>query len=181
MYFGINGMASSSALTALTALKAAGNTHYSAREFDLAVAAYSRAAQHLPAAFFDEDEPPPAILSATLISLRQQGAVVYANRAAAQMGLNKAVAALADAQRACDLDPSYWKAHWRCGLSLMMMGVRLERSEQAIAAFQRALRCDGLPPAERGNVQRALEAAEYRLREGRDALDMPDMSSCTVS
>lgn len=169
------------ALKLLTAQKAVGNTHYSAREFELAVAAYSLAAEHLPAAFFDEDEPPPAILSAALISLRQQGAVVYANRAAAQMGLNKAVAALADAQRACDLDPSYWKAHWRCGLALMMMGVRLERSEQAVAAFQRALRCEGLPPAERGNVQRALDAAEYRLREGRDALDMPDMSTCTVS
>mmetsp|Transcript_9444 Transcript_9444/g.26153 ORF Transcript_9444/g.26153 Transcript_9444/m.26153 type:complete len:98 (+) Transcript_9444:1-294(+) len=97
------------------------------------------------------------------------------------MGLRKAVAALADAQRAADLDPAYWKAHWRCGLALMMMGVRIERSEQAIAAFKRALSCDGLPPAERENVCKALEAAEHRLREGRDALDMPDLSECVVS
>jgi len=175
----VGGVGEEAALGQLTALKAQGNAHYTAREFEPAIAVYTRAAKFIP--LFDEDEPPPAVISVTLLSLRQQGAIVYANRAAAYMGLNKAVAALADAQRAMDLDGSYWKAHWRCGLALMMMGVRLERSEQAVAAFKRSLECEGLPPGERPNVQKALVAAEYRLREGRDALDMPDMAHCVVS
>ena len=79
------------------------------------------------------------------------------------------------------LDPSNWKAHWRTGLSLMMMGPRLERSEQAIAAFQRAQQNPSLPAGEKENVAKALAAAEYRLREGKDALDMPDMANCVVS
>lgn len=176
------------ALALLTTLKTEGNAAYSqagAAEGDArlalleaAIAAYSRAAAHVPD--YDDDEPLPEVISAATIQLRQQGAIVFANRAAAHMGLNKAVAALADAHRAADLDPSFWKAHWRAGLALMMMGVRLERSEQAIAAFKRVLACKEVPPSERLNVQKALSAAEYRLREGRDALDMPDMAQCVV-
>ena len=54
--------------------------------------------------------------------------IVLCNRAASYMALNKPIPALADAQRAAACDPTNWKAHWRTGLSLMMMAPRLERS-----------------------------------------------------
>ena len=83
----------------------------------------------------------------------------------------------ADAQRAAACDPTNWKAHWRTGLSLMMMAPRLERSEQAIAAFERTCACPTLPESEKQNAKEALNRAKYRLEQGKDALDMPDMSS----
>ena len=62
----------------------------------------------------------------------------------------------------------------------MMMEPRLERSEQAVAAFERTKACPTLPDTERDNVAQALSAAQYRLSEGRDKLDMPDMGNCTL-
>ena len=52
------------------------------------------------------------------------------------MADKKAIRGLADAQRAAIFDPTNWKAHWRTGLSLMMLAPRLERTEQAITAFE---------------------------------------------
>ena len=34
---------------------------------------------------------------------------------------------------------------------------------------------------ERENAAKALQHAQYRLKEGRDSLDMPDMSNCVIS
>ena len=51
---------------------------------------------------------------------------------------------------------------------------------QAVAAFERTLRCETLPEAEKENVSQALAHAQYRLREGRDAVEMPDMSHCAI-
>ena len=62
----------------------------------------------------------------------------------------------------------------------MMMEPRLERSEQAVASFTRCGKLAALPDAEKENVVKALAHAQYRLREGRDSLDMPDMSNCTL-
>jgi len=67
------------------------------------------------------------------------------------------------------------------GLSLMMMKPRLERSEQAIAAFERAKASPTLPESELENVNKAIAHAQYRLKEGQDSLDMPDMSNCCIS
>ena len=67
------------------------------------------------------------------------------------------------------------------GLSLMMMKPRLERSEQAIAAFQRTKASPTLPDGERENVNKAIAHAQYRLQEGKDSLDMPDMSNCVIA
>ena len=111
----------------------------------------------------------------------KQGAVVLCNRAACYMAINKPIPALADAQRAGSFDPDNWKAHWRTGVSLMMMKPRLERSEQAIAAFERTLKCPTLPESEQQNAKEALNRAKYRLEQGKDALDMPDMSNCCIS
>ena len=63
----------------------------------------------------------------------------------------------------------------------MMMKPRLERSEQAIAAFERTKASPTLPAGERENVNKALVHAQYRLKEGQDSLDMPDMANCVVS
>ena len=116
------------AVAGVLASKDEGNGHYKTKEFDSAIAAYSKGVALLPdLEDEDEGEAPPDVDP----ELRKQGAVLLCNRAAAFMGQNKPIPALADAQRASDLDPSNWKAHWRSGLSLMMMKPRLERSEQA--------------------------------------------------
>ena len=84
-----------------------------------------------------EDEGPPVELDP---AMRKQGAIVLCNRAAAYMADSKPIPALADAQRASDVDPSNWKSHWRVGLALMMMKPRLERSEQERPARMRRAR-----------------------------------------
>ena len=114
--------------------------------------------------------------------LLKQGAVVLCNQSAAFMGVNKPIPALGAAQKAGQYDPSNWKAHWRTGLAIMMMQPRLERSEQAISAFERVLALgDKVPAADQQNAKEALNRAKYRLEQGRDALDMPDMSGCIIA
>jgi len=162
-------------LQAIAEHKAVGNKHYQQQEYDAACAAYAKAVKLFPD--FEEEEE----VAAASGEVRKQAAIVLCNRSAAHMGSKRAVAALADAQRAADFDAGNWKAHWRTGLALMMMEIRLERSEKAVAAFQRTIECTSLPAGERENVTKALGHARYRLQEGRDALDMPDMSACVLS
>ena len=166
--------------------KARGNDCYKEQDYAGAISAYMPAVLLVPQFPNDDDsdyEGPSAaeIVAATDPELLKQGAIVLCNRAASYMALKKAVPALADAQRAAACDPLNWKAHWRTGLSLMMMAPRLERSEQAIAAFERTLASPTLPPAEQPNAKEALSRAKYRLAQGKDALDMPDMAKCCVS
>ena len=111
----------------LVACKDEGNVHYKAGDLKDAVASYSKGVALLPDPDDSEDEGPPVELDP---AMRKQGAVLLCNRAAAYMADSKPIPALADAQRASDIDPSNWKSHWRVGLALMMMNVRLERSEQ---------------------------------------------------
>jgi len=160
--------------------KAAGNEAYKAKDFDKAIKAYTLAVAPLPLLDDDSDDdaPPPPKPDPELL---KQGAVVLCNRAACYMALNKPIAAVADAQRAADFDKDNWKAHWRWGVSLMMQTPSIQRSQQAISAFERTLGCPSLPDSERSNAQEALTRAKYRLEQGRDALDMPDMSNCCVS
>jgi len=167
--------------------KAVGNECYKAQDYPGAVAAYTQAVVVIPR-FPDDDDsddeggPTAAEIAAkTDPELLKQGAIVLCNRAASYMGMQKPIPANADAQRAAACDPTNWKAHWRTGLSLMMMAPRLERSEQAIAAFERTLQCPSLPASEQTNCKEALNRARYRLEQGKDALDMPDMSNCCIS
>jgi len=167
--------------------KAVGNEFYKKADYEGAIKAYSEAVKVLPR-FPDDDDsddeggPSAAELAAKMDpELMKQGAIVLCNRAASYMGLKKAIPANADAQRAAACDPTNWKAHWRTGLSLMMMAPRLERSEQAIAAFERTLACPSLPESEKTNAKEALNRAKYRLEQGKDALDMPDMSNCIIA
>jgi len=167
--------------------KAAGNECYKTKDYPGAIKAYGEAAKLLPRFPDDDDSDDEGGPSAAEIvskmdpELLKQGAIVLCNRAASYMALNKPIAALADAQRAAACDQSNWKAHWRTGLSLMMMAPRLERSEQAIAAFERTCACPTLPESEKQNAKEALNRAKYRLEQGKDALDMPDMSNCVIA
>ena len=176
----------SEAVKALLEFKAAGNEHYKAKEYEAAIKEYTKAVKDVPR-FEDEDDDDDEGSSGgggggshevakADPELLKQGAIVLCNRAASYMALNKPIPANADAQRAATCDPTNWKAHWRTGLSLMMMAPRLERSEQAIAAFERTLACPSLPASEQQNAREALNRAKYRLEQGKDALDMPDMS-----
>lgn len=162
-------------LEQLLAIKAEGNEEYKKQAYPEAIAAYSRAVKLLPD--LDDEEDAAALPP----ELCKQAAIILCNRSASYLYENKAVKALADAQLAADFDAMNWKSHWRQGLALMKMEPRLERSEKAVAAFDRTLACDSLPASERENALRAKAAAEYRLREGRDALDMPSMENCVVS
>ena len=172
----------------LLKFKAEGNEAYKAKDYEAATAAYSKGIKHGNVPSFpddsDDDEGGPSaadIMKSTDPELLKQGAVVLCNRAASYMGLNKPIPALADAQRASSCDPTNWKAHWREGLCLMMMQPRLERSEHAITAFENTQKCASLPESEKTNVQEALNRAKYRLEQGKDALDMPDMSVSVAS
>ena len=50
-----------------------------------------------------------------------------------------------------------------------------------MAAFERTRQCPSLPAAEVENVDQAIVRAKYRLKEGQDSLDMPDMSNCVIA
>ena len=173
-----------SAIEVLLGHKATGNDAYKAKDYAAACAAYGKAVADVPLLDDDDDDddgPPRPKKEDLDAELLKQAAIVLCNRAACYMALNKPILALADAQRAAGYDGSNWKAHWRTGVSLMMMQPRLERSEQAIAAFERTLACPTLPESEQTNAKEALNRAKYRLEQGKDALDMPDMANCVIS
>ena len=55
------------------------------------------------------------------------------------------------------------------------------QKQSAVAAFERARKCEALPAGEVENVEQGIARAKYRLKEGQDALDMPDMSNCVIA
>ncbi|GMH80070.1 hypothetical protein TL16_g08389 [Triparma laevis f. inornata] len=96
---------------------------------------------------------------------------IYANRSATYLATKKWVKASWDAQCSAKCDPKFWKSHWRHGVSLMAMAPRIERSQNAVEAFER---CLGVCPEEKkGEVGEALERARIRLQEGKDRTPMP--------
>jgi hypothetical protein len=166
-----------SALESLLAAKQVGNDAYKVKDYEAAIKGYGPAVKLMPRLPEDDDSDDDerkeleAGVSAADPDLLKQGAVVLCNRAASYMALNKPIPALADAQLAGRYDTSNWKAHWRTGLALMMMKPRLERSEQAIAAFERVLALgDKVPAADQTNAREALNRARYRLEQGKDAV-----------
>ena len=172
-------------LETLMAHKATGNDLYSKqKDYAGAIAEYTKAVAGMPLYQdddSDDEEPSGPKVADMEAEVLKQGAIVLCNRAACHMAMNKPIPALADAQRASQFDATNWKGHWRTGVSLMMMAPRLERSEQAIEAFERTLKCPTLPASEQQNAREALNRAKYRLEQGKDALDMPDMSNCCIS
>eukprot|EP00611_Tribonema_gayanum_P018061 TRINITY_DN31116_c0_g1_i1.p1 TRINITY_DN31116_c0_g1~~TRINITY_DN31116_c0_g1_i1.p1 ORF type:complete len:170 (+),score=55.46 TRINITY_DN31116_c0_g1_i1:152-661(+) len=152
-------------IASLTHLKSEGNELFQVGQYEQAVARYTEAVKLLP----DVDDG-----AAADSGLRTVAAVILCNRAAALLSLRKWVAALASAQAAEAWDPTNWKAPWRQGLALMGQQPRIERSEMAIACFQRALASGSMPQQQRADAQRALSAAQARLRDGRDAVPLPE-------
>ena len=138
--------------------KTAGNGLYQSKDWGAAARAYSAGLRHVPD--LEEVEMP--------LEARQACAVLYTNRSAARYALGQHVASLSDALCAQELDPTWWKAHWRVGSALLKMEPRVERSEQMIAAFQLCVDSPTLPEAQRDRMGKYLENAKHRLRTGKD-------------
>ena len=161
------------------AAKNAGNEHYKVKDYPKAIEAYSVGVALLPEPD-SEDEDGENGMSGVAPDVLKQGAVLLCNRCAAYMGDKKGMKALVDAQRAAVLDPINWKAHWRTGLAIMMMAPSIQRSDQAMAAFEKTMACPSCTGQDQTNAKEAYNRAKYRREQGVDALDMPDMSNCVV-
>ena len=135
--------------------KTEGNTAFSAADYQSAVVSYTRAITALKRSGKDPIAP------------------ILGNRAASYLALKRWVPASWDAQCAAAADPKWWKAHWRHGVALMAMAPRTERSEQAVAAFERCRACEGLPGDKVEEVEIALDRARVRLQEGKDKTPLP--------
>lgn len=163
-------------------IKKLGNDAYMAKEFKRAVGLYSKAIKKLEAAHSDEPVE---------IELRKALAVLYTNRAMANLSLCKetldgktfdpnnipkevrplAMKANADASTACELDPQNGKAYFRKGQAVLWLSALPQRAKEAIAAFEQALRLT-LTPSIKQEAEQWLEYAKKRL----DATtDMPDI------
>ena len=136
--------------------KELGNKSFSEQDYDNAVKHYSRAIN---------------VLKKLDLTTEKQYVTIYANRSAAYLALKKWVAASWDAQCAVKCDSTFWKAHWRHGVSLMAMAPRIERSTNAVAAFENCLKY--CPEVKKAEVEQALERARIRLKEGKDRTPMP--------
>ena len=95
--------------------KGVGNEAYKQKDYAAAIAGYGKAAKLLPVLEDPNDSDCEDAVPRSSVDpeLLKQGAIVLCNRAAAYMGDNKPIPALADAQRASDFDPDNWKGHWR--------------------------------------------------------------------
>eukprot|EP00656_Telonema_subtile_P052834 TRINITY_DN7463_c0_g3_i2.p1 TRINITY_DN7463_c0_g3~~TRINITY_DN7463_c0_g3_i2.p1 ORF type:complete len:268 (-),score=86.51 TRINITY_DN7463_c0_g3_i2:249-1052(-) len=93
------------------ALKAEGNKLFTAKEYLKAAAMYKKAIAKCPSA------------------------ALHSNMAAALLGLNKFAAALKEAEKSVELDPTFERGVYRTGLALS----GLDRYEEAVEAFSRVL------------------------------------------
>jgi tetratricopeptide (TPR) repeat protein len=146
-----------------TALKTIGNEAFGKQDYGTALENYTNAVNVLKAAGC---KPDPLVLL---------------NRSATYLALKRYVPALYDANRAGELDPTNWKAHWRQGVALGGMAQKSFRAKQAIAAFDKCLTCESLPDNKRGEVQAAASKARAVMQAIDDATPMPDMSNCMPS
>jgi len=89
-----------------------GNKFFLAKQYDQAIAEYSKAIK------FDPSD-----------------SAFYSNRCAAYMGLNKFEEALADAEQCVKLQPKWVKGYYRKGAALMSLG----RHEEAIRTLKKGL------------------------------------------
>lgn len=64
-----------------------------------------------------------------------------------------------------EIDANNWKAHWRQGVALLAMVKKKFRTQQAIEAFERCLRCSSLPPSKADEVKTELRRARTRLAQ----------------
>lgn len=95
-------------------LKTQGNELMAAKNFQGAYHAYTEAIRLKPSAIF------------------------YGNRAAACISMERFEAAIEDCKQSLAIDPNYVKSHARMGHALKALG----NYEEALAAYEQALRCD---------------------------------------
>lgn len=116
--------------------KSKGNAHMANREYDLSVAAYTKAIE--------------------LSSNGPQSHVYFSNRAAALCYLERYSEAEQDSMKSLSLNPSYGKAHARLGLSRFFM----QDYEGAIDAYNAALRFDPENAASKSYLAKAQAKLE---------------------
>jgi len=143
-------------------LKAQGNAAFAAADWGAALTSYTSAVNILKKAGCPRDS------------------LILLNRSATYLALKRYVPAHYDATQAAEVDESNWKAHWRQGVALGGMTQKSFRAKQAIAAFDRCLKCPSLPENKRAEVSAALAKAKEVLQAIDDATPMPDMSNCAV-
>lgn len=104
------------------------------------------------------------------ISLCGDNAVYYSNRAAAHTQVGKYEAAIADSNKAIQLDPNYSKAYSRLGLAYYTQGKYQEAIEKG---FQKAYSLD--PNSK--SIQENLQVAQKKLNEERARSRHPNPES----
>ena len=110
------------------------------------------------------------------IRMLQKGDLVdaklFSNMAAAQLALDKHVAAAMYGQRCMEADPDWWKGYWYRGQALMKMmrnkppsTAMSERCEQAKIAFEGCLKCSTLPANKKDAVDAELQTCKNALMQ----------------
>ena len=140
-------------MDAVAKVKSEGNEYFRTQQYKDAVASYM-----------------------TAIRMLQKGDLVdaklFSNMAAAQLALDKFVAAAMYGQRCTEADPDWWKGHWYRGQALMKMlrnkppsTAMSERCEQAKHAFEGCLKCSTLPASKRAQVEEELQTCKNALMQ----------------
>mmetsp|Transcript_8609 Transcript_8609/g.21385 ORF Transcript_8609/g.21385 Transcript_8609/m.21385 type:complete len:176 (-) Transcript_8609:37-564(-) len=168
------------------AVKAAASELYKNNEYEQAIGKYTEALALMPELDPDDDDAIEAALGTPEAKLR---CVLLANRAQCHLkvgekvpeGIESAEARRAfmkanmDASFAVEVDPTYAKAHYRKGLSILGMPDSQQRSKEAVGALQAALKCPDIDAEMVKEVTSILEYAQHRRFE---AVDMPE--SCCI-
>ena len=153
-------------------LKNAGNAFFVKKQFDAAVEVFGEAIKILKAALAEGAAEGAAALSHDL-------AVIYSNRAAAYLSLESYVRAGNDARLSAELEPTYWKAHWRRAKALSGLSPKIFRTQEAIKALEACLVCPTLPAAQRPKTEEYLAFAQKRLAAQEAATPLPE--GCVVA
>ena len=138
------------------AIKTEGNELFKAKDFDGAAKKYTDALKVIKQVTGDGDS------------------VLYANRAAAYMGLKRWVPACRDGILSADCDPDNWKAYWRQGVSLMSMVPKRFRTKNAIEAFEKCLKTTTIPANKKPEVENLLMKARARYQRQEEETPMPE-------
>merc|ERR1712032_1780872 len=88
--------------------------------------------------------------------------VLYANRAAAYIGLEKWIKAANDGRLSAECDPDNWKAYWRAAVSLMAMVPKRFRTKSAIDCLEKCLACTTITPEATAEAEALLAKAHAR-------------------
>lgn len=118
------------------ALKAEGNKAMAAKDFQTAISKYSEA-----------------------IKLDSTNVVYLSNRAAAHSSAKMHEEAVADAQAAVKLDPTFSKAYSRLGLAQYALG----NAKESMEAYKKGLEVEGSTPTDA--MKRGYETAKKRVEE----------------